>query len=137
MAAAIPEYDFLKCATPWLVNPGDPVNPQIGDGARLGDNVFGLVYATHPTNANLAYIMLSGGYGHTVAAAAASGNSITQGEKMYVVDATATARPTYTNASSGNVFAGYAMPANEVAAATSQLVAANATGNIMLWVRPE
>ena len=103
----------------------------------MGDNVFGLVYATHPTNAGLAYIMLSGGYGHTVPAIAASGNAITQGEKIYMIDATGTTRPTYTNASSGNTFAGYALAANDTDAAATNLVGANSTGDILLWVRPE
>ena len=135
MAAAYPEFDFQKCATPWRVTPTNPTNPAIGEWARVGTNVGGIVYATVQGQATQAEILLSCGYGQTVPAAAA-GDAITQGEKIYVVDATTTTRPTYTNDSSGNNFAGYALPALGDAG-NATLVAAAATGNILLWVRPE
>lgn len=136
MAAAVPEFDFQKCATPWLIRPTNPTDPTIGEPARVGANVSGLVYATHPTNVLLAYVVLSGGYGQTVPAVSV-GNSITQGEKIYMTDAAGTTRPTYTNDSSGNNFVGYAMPATDTAAATDQLVANGSTGDILVWFRPE
>jgi hypothetical protein len=137
MAAAVPEFDFQKCATPWLVKPDNPTDPAIGDWARISTNCSGLVYATHPTDVTLAYMLLSCGYGQTVAVTAGGSDRITQGEKIYMVDSTATARPTFTNAASGNNFAGYALPATETAAAATELLAAGATGDILLWSRPE
>ena len=137
MAAAIPQYDFQKCATPWLVKPDDPTDPAIGDWARLGVNCSGLVYATHPTDATLAYMLLSCGYGHTVAATAGAADRISQGEKIYMVDSTGTTRPTFTNVATNNNFAGYALPATDAAAAVVELVAQGGTANILLWSRPE
>ena len=136
MAAAFPEFDFNSSVRPVLIRPTNPTDPAIGEAARVGADVSGLVYATHPTNALLAYVLLSGGYGQTVAAVSVA-NSITQGEKLYMTDVAGAVRPTYTNDSSGNTFVGYAMPADEAAAATDQLVANGATGNVMCWFRPE
>ena len=137
MAAAVPQYDFTTCPVAWPVKPTNPTDPAIDEGAHVGDNVFGIVYATVESDATLAHLLLSGGYGRIVPAAAATGNAITQGEKIYMVDSTGTTRPAYTNDSSGNTFAGYALPANLTAAANNTLVAAAGTGDIMLWVRPE
>ena len=137
MAAAIPERDFITFPASVLVTPTNPTDPAIGEGCRVGANVFGIAYATHPTTATVAYILLPGGYGQVVPAVADSGNAITQGEKIYMVDSTASTRPTFTNDSSGNNFAGYALPAEDDDADTAQLVAAGATGNILLYVRPE
>ena len=135
MAAAVPEYDFLKCATPHIMRTTNPTDPAIGELARVGVNVAGLVYATHPTNALLAYVLLSGGYGQTVPALSTT-NAISQGDKIYMVDAAGTGRPTYGNVTAG-AFVGYALPANEADAAVAILVPAGGTGDIMVWFRPE
>ena len=135
MAAAYPEYDFQKCATPWLVKPTNPTDPAIGESARVGAHVAGIVYATHPTDATLAQVLLSGGYGQTVSVSAT--DALAQGGKIYMVDATTGVRPTYSDVASSNTFVGYALPKDVAAAATAQLLGAGATGNVLVWFRPE
>ena len=95
------------------------------------------MYATHPTNTALAYMVLSGGYGHTVAAVAGSGNAISQGEKLYMTPVSGNTRPTYTNVSANNFFVGYALAATDAAAGANNIVAAGATGDVLCWFRPQ
>ena len=98
-------------------------------------DVSGLVYATHPTNALLAYVLLSGGYGHSGSGTYRLTNTITQGEKLYMTDAAGTGSAhLHQRWPAGNTFAGYALPANEADAAATVLVATGATGNVMVLV---
>ena len=40
MAAAVPEFDFQKCATPWLIRPTNPTDPTIGEPARVDSSLL-------------------------------------------------------------------------------------------------
>ena len=139
MADATPQFDFQKCATPWPVRLTNPTVAVIGELGRVGANVSGMVYSTVQGQAQVGNLLLTCGYGQIFSAAAASGNAITQGEKVYMVDGTTgpVVAPTVTNTEAGNTFVGYALPKDVEAAATDQLVAAGGSGDILVWFRPE
>ena len=134
MADATPQFDFQKCATPWPVRLTNPEVAVIGELGRVGANVSGMVYSTVQGQARVGNLLLTCGYGQILSAEAASGNAITQGEKVNMVDGTTgpVVAPTVTNGA--GTFIGYALPKDVEAAATDQLVAA---GSTLVWFRPE
>ena len=139
MADATPQFDFQKCATPWPVRLTNPTVAVIGELGRVGANVSGMVYSTVQGQARVGNLLLTCGYGQILSASAASGNAITQGEKLYMVDGTTgpVVAPSVSNDSSGNNFIGYALPKDVDAAPIDQLVAAGGSGDILVWFRPE
>ena len=87
MPDATPQFDFQKCATPWPVRLTDPSVAVIGEFARVG-TIVGMVYSTVQGQTRVGNLLLTCGYGQVLSVAAASGNAITQGEKLYRVDET-------------------------------------------------
>ena len=138
MPDATPQFDFQKCATPWPVRLTDPSVAVIGEVARVG-SIVGMVYSTVQGQARVGNLLLTSGYGQVLSVTAASGDAITQGEKLYRVDETADGEhdQVINNTEVATLFAGYALPKDVDAAATDQLVAAGGTGEVLVWFRPE
>ena len=137
MPNATPQFDFQKCATPWPVRLSSPDEAAIGEYAHVG-GIAGLVYSTVQGQPRVGNLLLTCGYGQILSVDAASGNAITQGEKLYMENATAGAHDqSLTNTATGNTFVGYALPKDMADAPTAQLVAGGGTGEVLVWFRPE